>query len=411
MDKIEFQPAVDAGLSRRGLIAGAAGLATAVGAVTGARAAAPASLPPAAAAAAPLSVDGAVGQMIDAGLTPGMQVAICKDGRFTLSKGYGFMNLETGTAMSPAAVQHIGSISKQFTAAGLMKMREQGKLDVDAKFSVYYPDFPKGDTFTVRQMLTHTSGLGNYTDTKERSIFYDRARHDYPSPELYKAMITQTDPEFVADPGTSWHYSNTAFVLLGLLFEKLAGESYALALRHQVLDPAGLKFTADDDLFEVVPNRASGYTPDQKAPSGYINAAYISMTFPGGAGALRSTSEDLCRWHQALLAGKVVNAESLKMMTTPGVLKDGKIPANPGKDGKPVEIKYGFGLGLGEDAHGAYIEHGGGIFGFLSNLKTYVNSRTSLARIQNCDANEATAPKLAPAWKSIDEAMLKRGFG
>ncbi|HWE44830.1 MAG TPA: serine hydrolase domain-containing protein [Caulobacteraceae bacterium] len=404
----------EASLSRRGLIAGAAGLAAAVGAVRAATAA-----PAPAAVSAPMSVDGAVGQMINDKLTPGLQVAIWRKGAFTLSKGYGFANLETSTPMSPASVQHIGSISKQFTAAGLMRMREQGKLDVDAKFSVYYPDFPRGGDITVRQMLTHTSGLGNYTDTKERATFYDRARHDYPSAELYAAMKSQTDPEFVAEPGTAWHYSNSAFVLLGLLFEKLAGEPYAAALRHQVLDPAGLQFTADDDLSEVVPNRASGYTPDQKAPSGYINAAFISMTYPGGAGALRSTCEDLCRWHQALLDGKVVNAESLKMMITPGRLSDGAIPTAKGKDGKPVigpdgkpvEIKYGFGLGIGEDAHGLSIEHGGGIFGFLSNIKTWVDSRVSLARIQNCDANEASAPKLAPAWKAIDAAMEKAAFG
>jgi CubicO group peptidase (beta-lactamase class C family) len=310
----------------------------------------------------------------------------------------------------------VGSISKQFTAAGLMKMREQGKLDHDASFSAYFTDYPRGGDFSIRQMLTHTSGLGNYTDTKERATFYDRARHDYPSPELLAAMKSQTDPEFVAEPGTAWHYSNTAYVLLGLLFEKLAGEPYALALRHQVLDPAGLKLTADDDLSEVVANRGNGYTPDVKAPSGFINAAYISMTFPGGAGALRSTCEDLCRWHQALLAGKVVNADSLKLMMTPGRLKDGSIPSSPdptsvaGK-AKTVQIKYGFGLMVSEDAHGAAIEHGGGIFGFLSNVKTYVDSRTSFARIQNCDANEVTAPKLTPSWKAIDEAMAKAAFG
>lgn len=410
MTKMNVDRAEEAGLSRRGLIAGAAGLAATVGAVS-----ARAATQSAPVAAAPMSVDAAVGQAITDKLTPGYQVAIFKGGRFYASKGYGFANLETRTSMSPASVLHIGSISKQFTAAGLMRMREQGKLDVDASFSAYYPDFPRGGDFTIRQMLNHTSGLGNYTETKERATFYDRARHDYPSPELYAAMKSQTDPEFAAEPGTAWHYSNTAYVLLGLLFEKLAGEPYALALRRQVLDPAGLKLTADDDLSEVVPNRANGYTPDAKAPSGFINAAYISMTYPGGAGALRSTCEDLCRWHQALLAGKVVNAESLKLMMTPGRLKDGTIPTAPdptamSEAAKPVEIKYGFGLMISEDAHGLAIEHGGGIFGFLSNVKTYVDSRTSLARIQNCDADEATAPKIPASWKAIDAAMAKAAF-
>ena len=413
MDKAYEDGAGEAGLSRRGLIAGAAGLAGAVGAVTAARAAAPATATPHAPAVHARSHTAldrvAAGAMADK-LTPGLQVAIFRRGRFSLSKGYGFANLETRTPMSPASVLHIGSISKQFTAAGLMKMREQGSLDIDATFSKYYPDFPRGGDITIRQMLTHTSGLGNYTDTKTRDIFYDRARHDYPSDELYSAMKTQTDPEFVAEPGVAWNYSNSAFVLLGLLFEKLAGEPYSVALRHQVIDPAGLKFTADDDLFEVVPNRASGYTPSAKAPSGYVNSAFISMTYPGGAGALRSTCEDLCRWHQALLSGKVENAESLKLMLTPGRLKDGTLPSHKSKDGKSVDIKYGFGLDIGEDPHGAYIEHGGGIFGFLSNVRTYLDGRTSLARIQNCDADERTGPKLPALWKSIDEAMQKAAF-
>ncbi len=399
--------AFEAGLSRRGLIAGAAGMAAVAG--VGVRNAAAAAA--AAKADVPMSVDAAAAKAIADKVTPGLQTAILRGGRFLQSKGFGLADIETGTPMSPASVLHIGSISKQFTAAGLMRMREQGKLDLDAKFSAYYPDFPRGGDITIRQMLTHTSGLGNYTDTKTPGVFLDRARHDYPSPELYAAMKSQTDPEFVAEPGTAWNYSNTAFVLLGLLFEKLAGEPYGLALRHQVLEPAGLKLTADDDLFEVVPNRAAGYSPDAAAPSGYKNAAFISMTFPGGAGALRSTCEDLCRWHQALLGGKAVNAESLKLMTTPGLLSNGKLPSRAGKDGKSVDIKYGFGLGLGEDEHGAFIEHGGGIFGFLSNLKTYVNSRTSLARIQNCDADASTAPKLQAAWKAIDAAMTKAAFG
>lgn len=406
MSRISEDRAAEAGLSRRGLIAGAAGLAAA-----GATAAKATATSAAAPAPAPLGVDAAVGQAISGKLTPGFQVAICRRGALSLSKGYGAANLETGTAMSPASVLHIGSISKQFTAAGLMRMREQGKLDLDARFAAYYPDFPRGGDVTIRQMLDHTSGIGNYTDTKEQAAFRDRARHDYPSAELYAAMKTQTDPGFVAEPGTAWNYSNTAYVLLGLLFEKLAGEPYEVALRHQVLDPAGLRLTADDDLSEVVPNRASGYTPDAKAPSGYVNSAYISMTYPGGAGALRSTCEDLCRWHQALLDGKVVNAESLKLMLTPGLLKTGALPSRKDKDGKATDIRYGFGIGVGEDAHGAYIEHGGGIFGFLSNLRTYVDSRVSLARIQNCDADETTAPKLAPAWKVIDEAMAKAAFG
>jgi CubicO group peptidase (beta-lactamase class C family) len=401
MDGIGIR-AAKAELSRRRLIVGAAGLAAAVSA--GARASA------ASVGAAAASVDATAAQALADKVTPGLQVAIFRGGRFSRSKGYGLANLETNTPMSAASVLQIGSITKQFTAAGLMKMREQGKLDLDAKFATYYPDFPRGGDITIRQMLTHTSGLGNYTDTKPQEVFYDRARHDYPPAELYAAMKSQTDPEFVAEPGTAWNYSNTAFVLLGLLFEKLAGEPYRQALRHHVLDPAGLALTDADDLFELLPNRASGYAPDAKAPSGYKKAAFISMTFPGGAGDLRSTCEDLCRWHQALLGGKVVNAESLKLMTTPGRLKDGAIPSRKGKDGKATDIKYGFGLGLGEDAHGAFISHGGGIFGFLSNLKTYVDSKTSLARIQNCDADATTAAKLQAFWKTLDEAMEAEAF-
>src|SRR6185437_8443054 len=204
------------------------------------------------------------------------------------------------------------------------------------------------------------SGLGNYTNTP---TFVQSARIDYSDPQLIAAMAA-TNPLTTFEPGTAWSYSNTAYVLVGVVVEIASQQPYATFLRERLFEPIGLRSTAVDDAAEIVPNRVSGYTPNPKAASGFANASFISMTYPGGAGDLRSTPEDLCRWHTALLGGRVLRAESLRAMLTPVRLRDGSLPFNKemakalGED-KPIE--YGFGIGLGDFEGHHYVEHGGGI--------------------------------------------------
>jgi CubicO group peptidase (beta-lactamase class C family) len=350
------------------------------------------------------AVDAAAARLIADHASPGVSVSVMKAGRLAYSRGFGLANLETSTPATPTSIYNIGSITKQFTAAALLSLQEQGKLSVDDTLSRYYTDFPRGGEITLRQMLTHTSGLGNYTDTVTRDAFMQEARLDYDSAALYKLMLA-TKPLYAHEPGTVWDYSNTAYVLLGLIAQKVAGEPCGAYYKRRLFDRAGLVDTAVDDAAEVVARRASGYTPHAGAPGGgaadgFDNASFISMTIPGGAGSMRSTSEDLCRWHAALFAGTVVGAESLKAMTTPGRLKDGALP-KAAQDGKPVE--YGFGLGSNTIEGHRVIGHGGGINGFSSTLQTFPDAAVTYAVLINCDGGA----KLGVDGKTLREAVAR----
>lgn len=391
---------MNAGLSRRSAMFAALGMAAAP-------AMARAATGPAARWA---GVDAKVKALVAARNAPGMQVAVMQKGAIVYSRGFGMANLETATPVTGATVFRIGSVTKQFTAAAMLQLQEAGKLSVDDKLSKYIPDFARADRVTLRQMLNHTSGIGNYTDTGKVEIFLQRSRTDYPSAELLEAM-KGTSPTYIGEPGAQWAYSNTAFVLLGLVVEKAAGKPYAEVFKSQLFDRAGLALTAVDDNAEVVPNRASGYSPKPAAPSGFENASYISMTYPGAAGAMRSTSEDLCRWHEALFGGKILSAASLKEMTAPAKLANGQIPtAVMSADGKPVPINYGMGLFLDTDTHGQQISHGGGIQGFGSWIGSYPDSGVRIGFIVNADGGYDGKSKLGPATKEVREALIAAAF-
>jgi D-alanyl-D-alanine carboxypeptidase len=335
-------------------------------------------------------VDAAAAKLIADQATPGLSISVLRKGRFVYSKGFGFANLETQTATTPKSVYMIGSITKQFTAASVMLLAEAGKLSVDDSLSKYFPDFPRGGEITLRQMLTHTSGLGDYqigATSIQRARLIQQARLDYDADALYKAMLA-TDPLYVSSPGTVWVYSDTAYVLLGLIVQKLAGEPYGSFFRDGVIARAGLADTAVDDAADVVSHRASGYASRKGEPGRWDNAHYISKTFEGGAGAVRSTSEDLCRWHEALWGGRVVSAASLKEMVTPNRLKGGELPMSapgPGYTAPPAPVQYGFGLETTTVDGRQSIGHTGHIPGFSSSLQTFPTEGVSIAILTNGD--------------------------
>ena len=332
-------------------------------------------------------VDAEAQKLITDRAAPGVSVSVARKGQFIYSKGFGFANLETGAAATPKSIYKIGSITKQFTAASLMLLAEEGKLSVDDPLARYFPDFPRGGEITLRQMLTHTSGLGNYTDTAKPATFIQEARLDYNAEALYRLMLATT-PLYPYEPGAVWAYSNTAYVLLGLIVEKVAAEPYGAYFKRRLFDRAGLADTAVDDAADVVRNRAAGYTPHPGEDGRFDNASFISMTVPGGAGSMRSTSEDLCRWHEALFGGMIVRPDSLKQMVTPQRLKDGSLPneAQPsGGKAEPEPVEYGFGLEAVTIERHRALGHGGEINGFSSVLYTFPAEGISIAILFNYD--------------------------
>ena len=353
-----------------------------------------------AAAAGPFEqIDGLAAALIGDGITPGVSLAVMRAGTLLHAKGYGSANLETRTPVTPETVFRVGSVSKQFIAAAIALLAEDGKLGYDDPLSRYLPLFPRAGDITLRQMVTHTSGLGNYTETQPRAAFFRQARTDYNDADLLAAMANTT-PLFKSEPGTAWAYSNTAYVLLGLVVQVVAGEPYGAFLRRRLFEPAGMTQTAVDDAADVVAHRASGYsakpTSQPGVAGGVRNAEYISMSYPGAAGAMRASASDLCRWHAALLGGRIVKPETLAVMLTPARLKNGELPPMPlppdaPQDSKPQPLKYGFGVFLGDAEGRGYVEHDGGIFGFVSLLRTFQAEQVTVAVLVNYDGFDSPA--------------------
>lgn len=344
------------------------------------------------------AIDKVAGAAISAGESPGLQVAVYKDGVPLLVKGYGSASLELNVPVNNDSVFRIGSVTKQFTAVALLKLEEEGKLSLDDKLSKYYPKFPNSDSVTLQQMLHHTSGIHNYTndgDFMEREGALNRTTDEWIE-QFAKLPKTQ---DFA--PGTAWNYSNTAYFILGGIVEKVSGKPLATVLHDRFFGPLGLKHTALDDESQIVPGRVAGY--DSTGPKQFRNAKFLSMTIPGGAGAMRSSADDLARWNAALFGGKILKPASFKAMITPGKLNNGKnsstgMPARP--DNKAIS-EYGYALAIGDlDGH-QRIGHGGGIPGFNSSLNEFPQDHVTVAVIANSIGKDVGAGKVTERIERI----------
>ncbi len=300
----------------------------------------------------------------------GASVLVMKEGKVVYARGFGLASLELKVPNAPALVYRIGSVTKQFTAAAIMTLVEEGKVALDAPVSRYLEGLPEAwRPATVQQLLTHTSGIPSYTDIPEYGA---HMREDLPGLKLLQTLVWTKPMDFA--PGTKWHYNNSGYFLLGLIVEKVSGKSYADYLQAKFFAPLGLAHTRFGTETELIPGMASGYSNGR--PS-----AYLSMTQPYAAGSLVSTSEDLARWTTALHAGKVVKPESLKLMTTPVKTADGK------------EHPYGFGLMFRESQGHRLVGHGGGINGFICHLEGDPAMQTVAVILCNTDG-----PKVGPDY-------------
>ncbi len=340
------------------------------------------------------SMDAAIQEMMTQHKAAGYAVAIARGDRIVFQKGYGLADIENGVAITPDTVFRVGSVTKQFTAVGILALVDQGKLSVNDRLSKYLPDYPNADKITIYQMITHTSGLANYTG---QELYRRTSRLEGTTMEMVDALVT-VKPQFEFEPGTAWSYSNTGFYLAGAVIEKITGEKFADYMRTRIFEPAGLKHTAIDDGGDIIAHRAHGYASSPDSAAGYRNAAPTSMTVAGGAGAARSTIGDLVAWNAALLGGKILKPETLAMMTAPAKLSDGR-PASAGWVAKhqPVPTAdYGMGIGLGDDKGRPMIGHGGAISGFNAALFTYPDRNVTIVVLANTGgATYRFAPRIA----------------
>ncbi len=308
------------------------------------------------------TVDSLARAFVAAAGAPAVSVQVVR-GRDTIVKaGYGMADLEQKVPAGAETVYRIGSITKQFTSASVMRLAEQKKLSLDDSIGAYLPTLPatwRG--VTIRQLLNHTSGIPSYTDTGDRW----RRRWGEPMTTDTLVAITARDSMWFA-PGSRWRYDNTGYVVLGMLLDKLTGEAYPEYVEKELARPLGLQHTYYCDDLRVIPGRARGY---ERVPDGWRNATYLSMTQPYSAGALCSTVGDLARWDALLATGRVVSAESYRAMTTP--------------QGAAARSRYGFGLMLDSLGGRVMVTHGGGINGFITDNAYFPADSLSVTVLTN----------------------------
>jgi CubicO group peptidase (beta-lactamase class C family) len=302
-------------------------------------------------------------------------VLVARGNDILLDKGYGFANLEWNIPNSPKTKFRLGSITKQFTAASILLLEERGKLNVNDPVKKYMPDAPAAwEKITIFNLLTHTSGIPNFTDFPD----YRNLEPFSATPAELVARFRDKPLDF--QPGEKWSYSNSGYVLLGCLIEKISGESYPKFVQENIFKPLGMENSGYDSNSAVIQNRASGYSPGQ---NGIVNAGYVDMTIPLSAGGLYSTTEDLLRWEQGLFGGKLLSPASLKKMTT------------------PFKNDYAFGLGVRAVNGHEVIEHGGGIEGFNTMLAYYPDDKLTVVVLAN--VNGSAPPEIAGDLHTLAE--------
>jgi CubicO group peptidase (beta-lactamase class C family) len=336
-------------------------------------------------------VDAYVGEQLGLQRIPGVAIAVLRDGKLVKAKGYGLANIELDVAVKPETIFQTGSVGKQFTATAVMMLVEEGKVGLDDKVGKYFAGTPEAwKDITVRNLLTHTSGIPEYTESKNPKVgelFNMRA--DYTEDDLYQRLI-QLPLDFA--PGTKWQYSNSGYLLLGILIHKVTGKFYGDFLQERIFRPLGMTATRIISEEDIVPNRASGY----RIVDGKIkNQEWVSPTLNTTAdGALYTNVLDLGKWDAALYTEKLIKKASLEQMWTAVKLKDGKT------------YPYGFGWFLDEANGHRLIEHDGAWQGFTMNISRYVDERLTVIVMTNLEEGPSDPAKIAHGVAGICESGL-----
>jgi CubicO group peptidase (beta-lactamase class C family) len=321
---------------------------------------------------------------------PGAAVLIAKDGQILLRKGYGMANLELGVPMRPDMVFEIASVTKQFTAAAILLLEERGKLSVNDDLTKYLPDYPThGRKITIDHLLNHMSGIPEVTALPE---WWPRRREDLTTSQLID-LFKNKPLDF--NPGEKQAYSNSGYILLGAILEKVSGKTYEDFIEQEIFAPLGMKRSRYGHQDEVVPDRAAGYDVGEE---GYKVAEYISLNQAYAAGGLLSTVDDLALWAQALTSERLLKAKSLERMTTPPKLTSGEATS------------YAYGQGVVDENGTRIFEHGGGIPGFNSELLRSPDQRLLVIILTNTFGHEPGAESLGfrIVMKALGKAVEER---
>jgi len=299
------------------------------------------------------------------GRSPGAAVLLSRDSEIIYENAFGYADVGNKVPVTTETKFRIGSITKQFTAAAILKLQEEGKINISNTLSAFIPDFPRGNEVTVHHLLTHTSGIHSYTNRPDFMKYATMAI----SPEELIDTIKNFEYDF--DPGESYIYNNSGYYILGYIIEKVSGKEYGEYLKETFFEPLGMKNTDVHGPLLVLDNEATGYSYEAGTLKKAIN---WDMTNAGGAGALYSTVHDLYIWNEALFNGKVLSDESLKAAFTPVVLNNNK---------KPEGVEYGYGWGFFKLRGYDFTAHSGGLHGFLSYLSRQPKNNITITVLCN----------------------------
>jgi CubicO group peptidase (beta-lactamase class C family) len=297
---------------------------------------------------------------------PGLAVLVARGPTLLARRARGMASIELGVPLAPEHVQRIGSVTKQYAAAALLQLVDQGRARLDDPLAKFLPAYPNGAAIRLAQLLNHTSGVKSYTGIP--GYMHGPVRRDLSTAELI-AEFSALPVDFA--PGAGWAYNNSGYVLVGAVIEAITQQPWHAQVAA-MLQPLGLKRTVYEDPQRVIPGLATGYGERRPAEGGGPRrAGLVSMTQPHAAGALLSTVDELWQWNLALHGGRVLRPETYARMSTP--------------EGAAQKDGYGFGLRR-ETLHGQpALLHGGGIHGFKSVLIWLPGPALTVAVLHNAD--------------------------
>ena len=300
---------------------------------------------------------------------PGATFLISKKGNIIYKKAFGLSNLELNVPMQTKNVFEIGSMTKQFTAISILMLAEKGKLNLDDDITKFIPDYPtKGYKITIHHLLTHTSGIKDFTRIKGLN---EISKKDVTPIELIDFFKNES-MDFV--PGEQFNYNNSGYIILGYIIETITGQSYADFVEEQIFKQLGMTASQYASHNKVIQNRASGYQNKE----GYVNSREISFTLPYASGSLMSTIDDMYNWQEAIKNNLLISKEMTQRAFTNYTLNNGE------------NINYGYGWHLKTINGLSTREHGGAIFGFKS-MGVYIPiSDIYVIGLNNCDCNSPT---------------------
>lgn len=313
---------------------------------------------------------------------PGGVFMVTKNGKPIYEKAFGKANIELNVDLTTESVFQLGSMTKQFTAIAILILEEQGKLDTKQAISKYIPDYPSGDSITLHHLLTHTSGIKDFTRMKSLK---DIAQKEM-TPKMMVDFFKNEPVDF--KPGEKFDYNNSGYVLLGYIIEIVSGETYEDYIKKHIFEKVGMNNSRYNTDRQIISKRAYGY---QKKESGYVNKTVINFSIPFASGALMSTLSDMLKWQNALNQNILLKSENSQKAFSKYKLNNGE------------EFTYGYGWHIKNIKGTSSREHGGSIFGFKT-MGVYIPSEDIyVIGLSNCDCNSPTQ-----LVRDIAELALKK---